>query len=123
MKTVDVLIVEDNEWLARQYSRVLKNAGFSSSHVMHTISAIDHIDEIRPKMILLDMLLTVATGMTLLHELQSHDDLAQIPVVVVTTLAEQFDYEALRPYGVVELLDKTTMHPEDIVAAVRRLLT
>ncbi len=122
MSVIDVLIVEDNEWLASQYARVLSDAGFSSRHASNALAAIDLADESLPQVIILDMLLAVTTGVTLLHELRSHDDLARIPVVVVTNLAEELKLEDLQPYGVVQLLDKSTMHPEDIATAVKRLL-
>jgi len=122
MSTIDVLVVEDNDWLAGQYLRVLKAAGFSARHVSNALAAIDLIDEVLPRVIVLDMLLAVTTGMALLHELRSHDDLAQLPVIVVTNLADELKLEDLRPYGVTQLLDKTTMHPDDIATAVKREL-
>ena len=55
----------------------------------------------------------------LLHELQSYDDTHQIPIVLCTNLADQFDKKQLEVYGVKRIVDKTTMHPSDIVAAVK----
>ena len=57
--------------------------------------------------------------LVLLHELQSYDDLGRIPVVVCTTSANDITLEQLRPYGVRLLLDKVSMHPDDIAKAVR----
>ena len=122
MSAIDVLIIEDNDWLAGQYGRVLKAAGFSSRHAPNALVAIDLVDEVLPRAIILDMLLAVTTGITLLHELRSHADLARLPVIVVTNLADELKLEDLQPYGVTQLLDKTTMHPDDIATAVKREL-
>ena len=116
-----VVLVEDDTLLARHYRRVLTSAGYKVRHAEHALTAIDYIDEIKPDIIVADMLLTASTVMPLLHELRSHDDLAKIPIVIVTNIAEAVSLETLRPYGVVRLLDKTTMRPDDLIAAIRSI--
>lgn len=114
-----VLLVEDDTLLAREQSRQLETAGFSVQHVAHAGAALVAIDEQLPQVIIVDMLLPVTSGLSLLHELQSYEDTATIPIVVCTSLADTLSLEELAPYGVRRLLDKTTMQPEDIVTAVR----
>lgn len=116
---MNVVVVEDDEWLAEHYIRVLERAGYQVQHAPHAVSAITVIDKVQPAVIVLDMLLTGATAMTLLHELQSHTDLAGIPVVLITNLADQLRLGDMKQYGVVRIVDKATMQPDDIVAAVR----
>lgn len=123
MKHCTVVIVEDDRWVAGQYRRVLARHGHDSYVAPHALAAIDMIDDVKPDAILLDMLLSGSTGLALLNELQSHADLAAIPVVVVTNTADQLRLGDLRHYGVRVLLDKATMHPEDIVAAVQKVTT
>ncbi len=118
-----VVVVEDDQWLAEQYVRTLKKAGYQVRHVPHALAAIDTIDEAVPDVIVLDMLLAGTTAMALLHELKSHKDLAAIPVVLATNLADQIAFDDVSSYGVKRMLDKSTMHPEDIVAAVRSVAT
>lgn len=117
-----VVIVEDELWLAEQYMRLLGKADFAVHHAPHAISAIDVIDDVRPDAIVVDMLLSGSTALVLLHELKSHTDLASIPIVVASSIADQIQPEDLKHYGVRRILDKTTMHPEDIVHAVRAVL-
>lgn len=117
-----VVIVEDDIWLAEHFVRVLEGAGCEAWFSTHAAHAIDLIDEMKPDVIILDILLTVTTGMVLLHELQSYGDTAAIPVVVCTNSAEEFTAKLLRPYGVRRVLDKTTMQPDDLVAAVGSVL-
>ena len=68
------------------------------------------------------MLLAGTTALALLHELQSHTDTAKVPVILCTNLADGLDLEELAPYGVRRIVDKTTMQPDDIVAAVKSVL-
>lgn len=117
-----VVVVEDDAWLAEHYLRVLRRAGYETYHAAHALGAIDTIDSARPHAILLDVLLTGTTALVLLHELRSHADLADIPIVLATNLADQIELDDVASYGVKRILDKATMHPEDIVAAIRSIV-
>lgn len=122
-KTPMILVVEDDEWLAEQHVRMLHAAGFQADHVPHALAAIDMVDTKRPDVIILDIFLSGPNAFTLLHELQSHNDLAGIPVVICTNSAEDIAGEDLEAYGVTQVLDKTTMKPGDVVAAVKKVLS
>lgn len=119
---VDVLIVEDEPWLAQQFVRSLDTAGFTNRVTTNGLVAMDLIDELHPRVLIVDMLLTGGTVLPLLHELQSYTDTGSIPVVLCTNLAAELSGADLQYYGVRRIIDKTTMHPDDIVAAVRYAL-
>ena len=118
-----IVLVEDEKWQAAHYKRVLDLNNFETFVAYSAYEAIDIIDEQKPAAIVLDLLLSGTTGLTLLHELQSHGDLANIPVIVATNSSEQVTVIALKPYGVAQILDKTTMHPNDVVSAVKRVVS
>ena len=71
-----------------------------------------------PKLIFLDILLDGPDGFTLLNELASYTDTAAIPVVVVSSL--DFKGLDLTEYGVVGVLDKAEMLPEEILEYARK---
>ncbi len=79
-------------------------------------NAIDAMEKISngeiPEIIFLDILLDGPDGFTFLNELISYSDTAKIPIVIVSSL-DLSDYD-LSVYGVVGVLDKTTMLPKDI---------
>lgn len=116
-----VVIVEDEAWLAKQYQRSLERAGYETHVVANGPDAITVIDEVVPEAILLDMLLTGGTGLALLNELQSHADLAKIPVVVATNATDMVAKDDLASYGVSQILDKALMHPDDVLTAVKKV--
>ncbi len=121
-KTPYVLVVEDDEWLAEQHVRILMGAGFQADYVVHALAAIDAVDTRLPSAIVLDVLLAGPNAFTLLHELRSHVDLAGIPIILCTNSADEIQSEAMTAYGVRAVLDKTTMHPDDLVAAIKKVL-
>lgn len=117
-----VLLVEDDPWLAELEADVLTTAGFAVTHAPHAPSAIAKIDEKQPDIIILDVLLTGSTAFALLHELQSYGDTKLIPVILCTNMADSLDSASLKAYGVERIVDKSTMQPDDLPAAVRSVL-
>jgi len=114
-----VVLVEDDSWLADMEASVLRAAGYEVKTAPHALAAIDYIDDTVPDVLILDVLLAGSTAFALLNELQSHHDTARLPVILCTNVAEQFDAVRLKEYGVRRVVDKTTMHPEDLVTAVK----
>jgi CheY-like chemotaxis protein len=122
MKNAKILVVEDDNWLAEHFVRVLENAEYNVTSVSNAVSAIEKIDDIRPDVVILDVLLTGSTAFALLHELQSYGDTGSIPIILCTNLAGELKLDDLKPYGVRKVLDKTTMIPDDLVDSVRSVL-
>lgn len=117
-----VLVIDDDQWLSSQFQRILTRAGFIV-HVAHNaLEGIAAIDTYKPQVIVLDIFMPGPNGIVLLHEIRSHSDLAQTPIVVCSNSASDVPHGDLSAYGVRTILDKTTMQPDDIVAAVKRVL-
>jgi len=117
-----VLLVEDDPWLAELEAEVLTQAGYTVVHSPHAPSAIAKIDENQPDIIILDVLLTGSTAFALLHELQSYGDTKSVPIILCTNMAESLKLEDLKTYGVRRIIDKSSMHPDDLPAAIRSVL-
>ena len=113
-----LVIIEDDQWLSESYSRIARAAGYEVFAASDADRAIDVIDAHQPDVIMLDMLLRRTTGMALLHELQSHVDLARIPVVIVSSMADRLEQEKLIHYGVRQVLDKESVTPQEMLQVV-----
>lgn len=111
------LIIEDDPVWSNLIGGYCKAADFEPLVVQSPQEAIDQLDERRFDVIILDMLLATETGMALLNELRSYEDLNQIPVIVCTNI--KLSHDQLKPYGVVELFDKSLMTPTDMAVALR----
>lgn len=112
-----VLIVEDNPTWMGILKRYCERAGFEVVEAVSPQAAMDALDETAIDVLLLDMLLATETGMALLNEMRSFDDLATIPIVVCTSVSGMTE-EQLAPFGVRAVLDKTTCRPDDIRQAL-----
>lgn len=117
-----ILVIEDDEWMAEVELAALKNTGFELKLAANCYEAIDMIDQQLPDLIILDLLLAGSTAFSLLNELQSHDDTASIPVILCTNIADGLDIKQLKAYGVRRIINKLTMSSDDISAAVKAML-
>ena len=117
-----IVIVEDDRWLNDSYARIIRSGGYEVYTAADGDEAIEAIDEYKPDLILLDVLLRRTTGMALLHELQSHVDLAGIPIVIISSMAKRLEPSELKPYGIRAVLDKETTTPEDMLRIVKEAL-
>ena len=122
MSSASILIIEDDKWLAEQYERVLTSAGYKVVITSHALAAIRAVDDVKPDAIILDVLLTGSTAFALLHELQSYGDTGKIPIILCTNLASELSLADLSPYGVIKIIDKTKMMPDDFLVVLRSIL-
>ena len=112
-----VLIIEDDPVWAKLIQYYISEAGAESRIVIAPGQALEMIDDWHPDALVLDMLLASETGMALLNELKSHEDLANLPIIVCSNVG--ITHDDMEPFGVRAVLDKSTMTP----AQVRQVLT
>lgn len=117
-----VFVIEDDQWFNDLFKKTLMNAGYDVETARNAVDGMRQIDQHKPDAIILDFFMPGPNAMVLLHELQSYTDTAQIPVIFCTNSAGDIPHESVSAYGVRSILDKTTMHLDDIVAAVKKVL-
>lgn len=110
-----ILVVEDDRWQGDIYQDILEQYDFVVTVCPDGQRAIEVLDQQLPHAIILDMMLPEANGIALLHELQSYEDSAAVPVIVCTAtqLSPTFR-RALRYYGVHFIFDKAEINPEKL---------
>jgi len=102
MKTVDLLLVEDNPGDVRLTEEALRDASMPVNLSVATdgAEAIEFLhrrgkykNAPRPDLILLDLNLPKKTGPEVLSDIKCDPDLKRIPVLVMTTSSEQDDVQ------------------------------
>ena len=106
-----IFVIDDDRIMAECIARACNT--YEVKIFGNAIDAMNMIgDGVIPELIFLDVLLIGPDGFTFLNELASYTDTARIPVVLVTSL--DIDERGLSDYGVVGILEKEVMKPEDI---------
>lgn len=116
-----VLLIEDDHWLADSYRQILIAHGFECQAVAEAGLAMRVIEDSPPDVIVADVLLGDHTVVPLLHELQTYEDTRTTPVILCTAInTGTVDLtKQLHSYGVVAVLDKSTLTPEQLLNTVR----
>lgn len=119
-----VLIIEDDRWLADNYRLILEKNDWQARTTTLASEALDIIDDFQPNIVLLDFILPEKNAPTLLNELQSHTDTAELPIIICTSLSgEKMDASILRHYGVKAVIDKTTVTPDAMLKILDKFST
>lgn len=115
-KNKQILIVEDSATQAAQLQFMLEQQGYEISHARNGIEARDLLKTLKPALILSDVVMPEMDGYELCHHLKEDPELRNIPVVLLTTLAEPTDifrglesgadHYALKPYESESLLSR-----------------
>ena len=116
-----ILLVEDDTLTAQCYKTWLSASEHKIQHVPDVESAVETVDAHAPDVILLDMLLSGASGVQLLHVLQSYADLKHVPVIICSNALPK-DTANLQAYGVRSVLNKATLTRAQLVNAVEAVL-
>lgn len=121
MKTV--LLVEDDRWLADSLCLCMEQTGYKVIVEYSAQTAISVLDESKVDIIVLDVFLPEANGLQFLQELRSYSDTMHIPVIICSTAAKQIPRESAEQFGVLTVLDKTTLTPSTLRKAIDEVVT
>src|SRR5947209_1475003 len=114
-----VLILEDNHETAFVYSRYLSNASFQT-HIVSTVEeARIAVLQVRPALMILDILLKSETSWTLLRDIKSDPLTQAIPVIVMSVVDDE---HKVYGFGADAFLSKP-FSPESLIEVVLSLTT
>lgn len=83
----DILLLEPNQVMARQYTAYLSDHGFRVSHLADAQAAIIAADTRRPDLIIMELLLAGHSGVEFLYELRSYSEWQSIPVIILSRIS------------------------------------
>lgn len=113
-----ILVVEDDRDTLTGLYMLLTHAGFSVLTAEHGAQAVDLLAHgIRPRLILLDLMMPKVTGWDVLKHLQSDPELREIPVVVTTAAGE-----SAKPVVGADVVLRKPVQPDRLISEVSRLM-
>ena len=111
-----IFVLEDDRGWESYYRRILKDKDLRLYR--DGVAAIAGMDEEVPDLVILDVLLTGPTGFAVLNEMRSYPELMNVPVAIVSSVSIATDIAD--KYGVVAVLDKGEMRPDELRELVGR---
>lgn len=82
--SVDVLVIDDNRHQLNFITRLLNSRGLRTQALEKSKNALSIIQKIKPKLIILDILMPSIDGFTILKRIRANTSFGNIPVIVYT---------------------------------------
>ncbi len=117
-----VLVVEDDNATRQMFRRMLEKEGWAVTEAENGRTALERLGEIRPALILLDLMMPEMDGFQFVNEIRKHETWRSVPVAVIT--AKDISQEdRLRLNGRVQkILQKGAYTKEALLNEVRDLV-
>ncbi len=117
-----ILIVEDDKFLRELIARKLRNEGYEVLEAVDGEEGLKKIKEIKPDLILLDLILPGIDGFEVLAKKKEDPQIEKIPVMLLSNLGQREDVERGLRLGAVDYLVKANFTPQEIIEKVKNLL-
>ena len=121
MRMATVLIVDDDPKTAELLSMMFKLDGYSTAVASDVTMAIETIQQVKPDVLVVDVMMPGASGLVLCRYVRNTPDLADMPIVIVSAKSQPKDVQAGLEAGADEYLTKPVSQAE-LLNAVRRSL-
>lgn len=115
-----ILIVEDEANIAEAMTFILERAGWRVTSHADGADAVARIAEIRPDVVVLDVMLPNRSGYDILEDLRASDDMRDLPVLMLTAKGQAKDRDRALAAGASAFMTKPFSNAE-VVEAVNAL--
>ncbi|MDD5109781.1 MAG: response regulator [Patescibacteria group bacterium] len=117
-----VLIIEDDEFLAKMIARVLEGEGLQCELAGNGREGLRKAQSVKPKLIILDVILPDLDGFSILGKLKAAKATSRIPVVIVSNLGQEEDVQQGLQLGAKDYIVKSDLSLDAMVAKVKKYL-
>jgi DNA-binding response OmpR family regulator len=119
-KKLKILIVEDDPFISDIYVVELESKGYEVEVVSDGEKAIKEIEKKENDLILLDILMPIKDGFSVLGEIKSNPSL-KIPVIVLSNLGRKDHIKKAIDMGAADYIIKTQFTPQEVVKKIEEV--
>jgi DNA-binding response OmpR family regulator len=119
---IKIAIVEDDEAISQMYRIKFEAEGYTVETASNGKLGLALAEEMRPTIILLDLMMPIMSGEEMLTKLRKKDWGKDIKVIVLTNRGEQEIPEAVRNANVEAVILKAAMTPRQVAEVVKQKL-
>jgi len=113
-----ILIIEDEEKLALVLKKYVEAEGYSSKILEEGTNAVEVVQDTKPDLILLDIMLPGKNGIDICKEVRQF---SQVPIIMVTAKVEEIDMLIGLELGADDYINKP-FSPREVIARVKALI-
>jgi DNA-binding response OmpR family regulator len=101
------------------YEERLKAEGFEIVQANNGEEALSRAKEVKPNVIMLDIMMPKINGFDVLKELKSDPELKDIPVIMLTALIQEVDRIQGKKLGAFDYIVKSETMPGEVIAKIK----
>jgi CheY-like chemotaxis protein len=116
--TKKVLLVEDEDTIADLIQKKLSQEGYEVSRAKDGVEGLEKMKEIKPNLILLDIIMPKMGGFEVMKEMNKTPGLKRIPVIIISNSGQPIELEQAKKLGAKDWLIKTEFDPQQVVDKV-----
>lgn len=117
-----ILIVEDDLFLQKMYSKKLQVEGFEVSLAQDGEEGLAKIKSFIPDLVMMDVMLPKLNGLEALERAKADPAIKDIPILILTNLSAPVDAETAVEKGAIGYMIKSDYTPTQIVAKIKQIL-
>ena len=117
-----ILVIEDDSMIMDMYELRLGEAGYEVLKAKTGDEGLKQAKEVKPDLILLDIIMPGLDGFGVLETLKKESATKEIPVLLLTNLAQEADQVKGKKLGALDYLVKADKTPFQIVEYINKLL-
>ena len=121
-KKIDILIIEDDIFLADLYKSKFTLEGFKVYLAYDGEKGLEILKKNPIDIVLLDLVLPKMSGFDILKFMKTDNKLKQIPVVLLTNLSQKNDIDKGLNLGADDYLIKAHFMPSEVVEKIKKLV-
>jgi two-component system alkaline phosphatase synthesis response regulator PhoP len=117
-----ILLADNEQFIAVAYKDGLERAGYKVIVAQDGEEALVKLKSSKPDLLLLELLMPKVNGFEVLQAMKDDSSLKDIPVLVLTNLAQESDEAEARSYGIVDFMVKADISLRDLTMRIQEIL-
>lgn len=117
-----ILLVEDDPFLIDIYGTKFKESGFELEIISDGSEVLDKAKEIKPDIVILDIVLPQMDGWEVLRGLKAEESLKDLKIIILSNLGQKEEVEKGITMGATSYLIKAHYTPSEVVEEIKKHL-
>jgi two-component system alkaline phosphatase synthesis response regulator PhoP len=117
-----ILLIEDEELIYSLLQKKLTQAGYDVTVAINGDEGLTKMREIKPDLILLDIIMPQKDGFSVMEEIQKDKELQRIPIIVISNSGQPVELNRAKELGAKDWLIKTDFDPNEVLEKVKKYI-
>lgn len=117
-----VILAEDDRTIARLIIFKLEKEGFKVIHFLNGEGVVDTVSKILPDIVILDVMMPIQDGISILKEIKANPKTKHIPVVILSAKGQEKDIIKGMEIGASDYISKP-FSPSELIVRIKRILS